>query len=64
MSYYELLQVIASSSLLTLALIQLLRGFWRQGRAWLQGLLPPRYLKPHRMPRSTSPHLPPSAPHE
>ena len=64
MSYYELLQVIASSSLLTLALILLLRGFWRQERAWLQGLLPPRYLKAHRVSRRASPRLLPSAPHE
>ncbi|WP_367575687.1 MULTISPECIES: cellulose biosynthesis protein BcsF [Pseudomonas] len=64
MSYYELLQVIATSSFLTLALALLLRGFWRQGRDWFQSFLPPRYLKPHRMPRRASTRLPPSAPHE
>ncbi|MGF6708737.1 cellulose biosynthesis protein BcsF [Pseudomonas frederiksbergensis] len=64
MSYYELLQVIATSSFLTLALALLLRGFWRQGRDWLQSLLPPRYLKPHRLPRHASTRLPPGVPHE
>lgn len=64
MSYSELLQVIAASSLLTLASTLLLRGFWRQGRAWLQCFLPPRYLKSRRAPRRASKHLPPSVPHE
>ncbi|MCJ8207948.1 cellulose biosynthesis protein BcsF [Pseudomonas sp. RGM2987] len=64
MSYYELLQVIAASCLLTFALIQLLRIFWRQGRAWVQGLLPPRYLKPHRVPRDSVKGQSAGAPHE
>lgn len=64
MNYDELLQVIAASSLLTLALILLLRGFWRKGRTWLQGFLAPRYLKPHRVSRRASTRLPPGTPHE
>ncbi|UZE21533.1 cellulose biosynthesis protein BcsF [Pseudomonas sp. B21-056] len=64
MSYHELLQVIAASSLLTLALTLLLRAFWRQGWDWLQSLLPPRYLKPRPVLRRASAPVPPSAPHE
>lgn len=64
MSYHELLQVIAASSLLTLVLTLLLRAFWRQGWDLLQCLLPPRYLKPHPALRRASPRVPPSAPHE
>lgn len=64
MSYVELLQVIATSSLLTLALALLARRFWRQGRTWLQCLLPPRYLKPHRAPQRAFKDLPPRTPHE
>ncbi|WP_433861532.1 cellulose biosynthesis protein BcsF [Pseudomonas thivervalensis] len=64
MSYYELLQIIAASSFLTLALALLLRGFWRQGRDWLQSLLPPRYLKPYRMPQRATTRRPVSTPHE
>ncbi|WP_447791623.1 MULTISPECIES: cellulose biosynthesis protein BcsF [Pseudomonas] len=64
MSYPELLQVIAVSSLLTLALALLLRSVWRQGQALLQSLLPPRYLKPHRSSRRPSTQVTGEAPHE
>lgn len=64
MSYFELLQVIAASCLLTLALSLLSRIFWRQGRAWFQGLLPPRYLKAHRVPRDAVKRQPTGAPDE
>lgn len=64
MNYDELLQVIAASSLLTLALTLLVRDFWRRGRDWLQCLLAPRYLKPHRVSRRAPTRLPVNTPHE
>ncbi|WP_260954621.1 cellulose biosynthesis protein BcsF [Pseudomonas citri] len=64
MSYYELLQVIAASSSLTLALAWLLRTFWRRAMDGLQRLLPPRYLKSRSVHRRTSRRLPASTPHE
>lgn len=64
MNYFELLQVIATSSLLTLALAVLARRLWRLGQTWLQCFLSPRYLKLHRTPKRTSTGLPPSTPHE
>lgn len=41
----ELLQIIAISSALTLALFLLLSSFWRQIKSTLRGCLRPRYLK-------------------
>ncbi|WP_204126542.1 cellulose biosynthesis protein BcsF [Pseudomonas ogarae] len=64
MNLFELFQLIAVSSLLTLACVWLLRSVWRQGQALLQSLLPPRYLKPRRLPRRASTSVIPEAPHE
>ncbi|MGF6400252.1 cellulose biosynthesis operon protein BcsF/YhjT [Pseudomonas frederiksbergensis] len=64
MNLFELLQVIAVSSLLTLACVWLSRSVWHQGQALLQSLLPPRYLKSRRSPRRTSTPVVPKAPHE
>lgn len=64
MNLFELLQVIAVSGLLTLACVWLLRSVWRQGQGMLQSLLPPRYLKPRRLPRRASTLVTPEAPDE
>lgn len=64
MNHFELFQVIAVSGLLTLVCVSLLRSVWHQGRALLQSLLPPRYLKPRRSPRRASTPVAPEAPHE
>ncbi|MFJ2363450.1 cellulose biosynthesis protein BcsF [Pseudomonas sp. NPDC087697] len=62
MSYSELIQVIGLSSLLTLALIVVLTRFGRHLLAFVQSLLPPRYLKSRgvrrRAPVQSEPHEP------
>lgn len=46
MMYSQLLQVIAASCLMTLALVLLLRAVRQRLQRWFQRLLSPRYLKP------------------
>lgn len=46
MSFLQLLQVIAASCLLTVALMLVLRSTHQRLNAWLQSHLLPRYLKP------------------
>ncbi|MCY1393904.1 celllulose biosynthesis operon protein BcsF/YhjT [compost metagenome] len=45
MNFTELLQVVAVSSFLTLALVLLLCSLWRRMKAGSRRLLPPRYLQ-------------------
>ncbi|WP_416424600.1 cellulose biosynthesis protein BcsF [Pseudomonas sp. App30] len=62
MSYFELIQVIALSSLLTLALVVALTRFGRHLAAIVQAVLPARYLKSRgvrrRAPAKSEPHEP------
>ena len=46
MMYSQLLQVIAASCLMTLALMLLLRAVRQHLQRWFRRLLSPRYLKP------------------
>ena len=46
MKYAELLQVIAASCLMTVALMLVLGRFHLNLKLWFQRYLPPRYLKP------------------
>ncbi|WP_030130657.1 cellulose biosynthesis protein BcsF [Pseudomonas sp. QTF5] len=64
MMYSELLQVIAASSLLTLALALLLSRFSQRIRHGLERYLRPRYLKSRGVRRRTTPQPAQSEPHE
>ena len=46
MNYAQLLQVIAASCLVTVAIMLVLRKLQQCVQRWLQRYLPPRYLKP------------------
>ena len=54
MSTSDLLQVIALSSVLTLALVVFFKSFWRLLTALLRGCLRPRYLKSKGLRRRVS----------
>ena len=64
MMYSELLQVIAASSLLTLALALLLSRFSQRIRRELERYLRPRYLKSRGVRRRTTSQPAQSEPHE
>lgn len=54
MSHIELLQVVALTALLTIALLLAATQLWKKLHAWLDRLLPPRYLRPRNAPGRTS----------
>ncbi|WP_095098643.1 cellulose biosynthesis protein BcsF [Pseudomonas sp. Irchel 3A5] len=54
MNYAELLQVIAATCLMTVALMLVLGRFHLSLKLWFQRYLPPRYLKPHGVRRRVS----------
>ncbi|MDG6400108.1 cellulose biosynthesis protein BcsF [Pseudomonas quasicaspiana] len=54
MKYAELLQVIAASCLMTVALMLVLGRFHLSLKLWFQRYLPPRYLKPRGVRRRVS----------
>jgi cellulose biosynthesis operon protein BcsF/YhjT len=64
MMYSQLLQVIAASCLMTLALMLLLRAVRQHLQRWFQRLLSPRYLKPCGVRRRAPAAPAPSDTHE